>query len=164
MNTCLFSKTLVVALAVGYMTAGSAFAAVPSEGGEYTYSTSYGNDMRTTGQTGDQIWNIASPVTIGSFFPGQNDIVPYWQIYRGAAITVNSNCRVMQGNVVFENTVKWTGTENYIGHIAPAKLILRNGGSLITTAEHLRIGQLHSSYPTSTATLLRVPSQYMILS
>ena len=154
MNTCLFSKTLVVALAVGYMAVGTAFAAVPSEGGEYTYSTSYGNDMRTTGQTGDQIWNIASPVTIGSFYPGQNDIVPYWQIYRGAAITANSNCRVMKGNVVFENAVVWTGVENYIGHTGPAKLLLRNGGSLTTTNEHLRIGHKHNSdYPNTHGTI-----------
>ena len=154
MNTCLFSKTLVVALAVGYMAADTAFAAVPSEGGEYTYSTSYGNDMRTTGQTGDQIWNIASPVTIGSFYPGQNDIVPYWQIYRGAAITANSNCRVMKGNVVFENAVVWTGVENYIGHTGPAKLLLRNGGSLTTTNEHLRIGHKHNSdYPNTHGTI-----------
>jgi len=59
----------------------------------------------------------------------------------------------MGGNVVFENAVTWTGTENYIGLIAPTKLILRNGGSLTTTTEHLRVGQLHNSYPTATATL-----------
>ncbi len=131
----------------------AAVAAVPNEGGEYTYSTAYGNDLRTTGQTGDQIWNIASPVSIGNFWPGQNDVSPYWQIFRGATITAGGNCRVMKGNVVFENAVKWAGTENYIGHIGPTKLILRNGGSLTTTAEHLRIGQLHNDYPTSTATL-----------
>lgn len=151
MNMPKFTEVAVAAVAV--VAAFPSFGAVPSAGGEYTYSTSYGNDMRTTGQTGDQIWNIASPVTIGSFFPGQSDIVPYWQIYRGAAITVNGNCRVMKGNVVFENAVKWTGTENYIGHTGPAKLVLRNGGSLTTTTEHLRIGQLHNDYPTSTATL-----------
>jgi len=131
----------------------AAFGAVPNEGGEYTYSTSYGNDLRTTGQTGDQIWNIASPVTIGSFYPGQSDIVPYWQIYRGATITANSNDRVMKGNVVFENAVKWTGTENYIGYTGPAKLLLRNGGSLTVTTEHLRIGQLYDNSHPSTATV-----------
>ena len=127
-------------------------AATTNEGGEYTYTGSP-NDNRTTGQTGDQIWNIESPLTIGSFYPGQSDIVPYWQIYRGAAITVNGNCRVMKGNVVFENAVKWTGTENYIGYTGPAKLVLRNGGSLTTTTEHLRIGQKYNSNPNSTATL-----------
>ncbi len=147
-------KSLVIALAVGCTAACGSFAAAPTnEGGEYTYSTSYGNDMRTTGQTGDQIWNIASPVTIGSFYPGQSDAVPYWQIYRGAAITVSGNCRMMNGNVVFENAVIWTGTEHFIGYTGPAKLVLRNGGSLTTTTEHLRIGQLYSSSPTATATL-----------
>ena len=130
-------STEIAVAAVAVVAAFPSFGAepVPSAGGEYTYSTSYGNDMRTTGQTGDQIWNIASPVTIGSFFPGQNDVVPYWQIYRGAAITVNGNCRVMKGNVVFENAVKWTGTDNHIGLTGPTKLVLRNGGSLMTTTE-----------------------------
>ena len=48
----------------------AAFAAAPTnEGGEYTYA---GNptDMRTTGQTGDQIWNVTSPLSIYGFFPG----------------------------------------------------------------------------------------------
>ena len=140
-------------LFVAAMLACAAFAAATTnEGGEYTYTGSPA-DNRTTGQTGDQIWNIASPVTIGSFFPGQIDTAPFWQIYRGAVITANGNCRVMKGNVVFENAVKWTGTDNHIGLTGPAKLVLRNGGSLTTTTEHLRIGQLHSSYPTSTATL-----------
>ena len=147
-----FHTVFVAALCALALPMAGFAAATTNEGGEYTYTGSP-NDNRTTGQTGDQIWNVLNPITVGSFYPGQSDIVPYWQIYRGATITVTGNCRVMQGNVVFENAVKWTGTENYIGHIAPAKLILRNGGSLTTTTEHLRVGQLHNSYPTSTATL-----------
>ena len=127
-------------------------AASSNEGGEYTYTGSP-NDNRTTGQTGDQIYTVSSPISIGNFWPGQNDSSPYWQIYKGAAITASGNCRVMMGNVVFENAVKWTGTENHIGLIGPTKLVLRNGGSLTTTKEHLRIGQKHNDYPTSTATL-----------
>ena len=76
--------SLIFAIA---MLSCAAFAAVPNAGGEYTFSTSYGNDYRTTGQTGDQIWNVQNPITVGAFYPGQTDIVPYWQIYRGAAIT-----------------------------------------------------------------------------
>ena len=151
MNVPKFTEIAVAAVAV--VAAFPSFgAAATNEGGEYTYTGSP-NDNRTTGQTGDQIWNVQNPISIGNFWPGQNDVVPYWQIYRGAAITANGNCRVMKGNVVFENAVKWTGTEHHIGLTGPAKLVLRNGGSLTTTTEHLRIGQLHNSYPTSTATL-----------
>ncbi len=146
--TCVSALACTLALL-----SGAAFgAATTNEGGEYTYTGSP-NDNRTTGQTGDQIWNVENALSIGSFFPGQSDIVPYWQIYRGAAITASGNCRVMKGNVVFENAVKWTGTDHYIGLTGPTKLVLRNGGSLTTTTEHLRIGQLHNDYPTSTATL-----------
>ena len=54
--------SLIFALA---MLSCAAFAAVPNAGGEYTFSTSYGNDYRTTGQTGDQIWNVQNPITMG---------------------------------------------------------------------------------------------------
>lgn len=155
MNVPKFTEIAVAAVAV--VAAFPLFGAesVPSAGGEYTYSsTSYGNDMRTTGQTGDQIWNIASPVTIGSFYPGQKDVVPYWQIFRGATITGTGNTRIMNGNVVLENALIWSGSdENYIGYTGPTKLVLRNGGSLTTTVGNLRIGQKYGSSPTSTATL-----------
>jgi len=132
-----------------------AFAAAPTnEGGEYTYA---GNptDMRTTGQTGDQIWNVTSPLSIYGFFPGQTDTVPYWQIYTGESITAKSNDRVMKGNVVFENAVKWTADENYIGLMGPSKLLLRNGGSLTVTMQPLRIGRYRdSSAPNGHGTLL----------
>ena len=136
----------------------SGFAAVPNEGGTYTYSkTEHGNDLRTTGQTGDQIWNVASPVTIGNFWPGQNDAVPYWQIYTGAAITDNGpTVRIMQGNVVFENAVTWSGSgsENNIGLLGPTKLILRNGGSLTaTTGGGFRIGQPRNGAALGNATV-----------
>ena len=146
----------LASLALACLATGTAFAAaVPNEGGEYTYSTSYGSDMRTTGQTGDQIWNIASPVTINNFYPGQQDVVSYWQIYTGAAITATGYDRVMRGNVVFENAVKWTGYENYIGFLGPTKLLLRDGGSLTVTQQPLRIGQYrNSSAPNGHGTLL----------
>ena len=146
--------TMLAALVCALALPTLAFAAASTnEGGEYTYTGSQ-SDNRTTGQTGDQVWNVQNPITVGSFFPGQTDIVPYWQIYRGATITGTGNCRVMKGNVVFENAVKWTGTEHYIGLTGPAKLVLRNGGSLTTTTEHLRIGQKHrDDYPNTYGTL-----------
>ncbi|MBR3085271.1 MAG: hypothetical protein IKH04_02600 [Kiritimatiellae bacterium] len=118
--------------------------AVRNEGGEFTYGGAV-TDMRTTGQTGDQIWNVTSPLSIKNFWPGQTDDVPYWQIYRGESITDSGQARVMRGNVVFENEVKWTGTENYVGLLGLAKIVLRNGGSLTVTGDHLRIGQKDTS-------------------
>lgn len=151
---------LAASCALAVLTASlPAFAAAPTnEGGEYTYAGSP-NDMRTTGQTGDQTYTVESPISMNNFWPGQSDDSPYWQIYTGESITAGGNCRVMKGNVVFENAVKWTGSDNHIGLTGPAKLILRNGGSLTTTTEHLRVGQLHNSYPTSTGALfLEEPS------
>lgn len=147
MNQTSFNESARSSLIFALVTLScAAFAAVPNEGGEYTFSTSYGNDYRTTGQTGDQIWNVRNPITVGAFYPGQTDIVPYWQIYRGAAITGTSNTRVMKGNVVFENALKWNGNdENYIGYTGPVKLCLRNGGSLSSTTKGIRIGQSYTS-------------------
>ena len=148
------ASTLLAAVAAVVVLPQVAHAAAKTnEGGEYTYTGSP-NDNRTTGQTGDQTYTVVNPISIGNFFPGQNDVVPYWQIYKGAAITASGNCRVMMGNVVFENAVKWTGTDHYIGLTGPAKLVLRNGGSLTTTTDHLRIGQKHDSdYPNTYGTL-----------
>ena len=128
------------------MAASIAFGEVTTnEGGEYTYP-SWQDDNRTTGQTGDQIWNVTSPLSLGKFWPGQTDEVDYWQIYRGASITtkVSSLDRVMKGNVVFENDIVWAGTENYIGLTGPTRLVLRNGGSLTVSGDDLRIGQKHN--------------------
>ena len=155
-------RELAVSLiSVGIFCFGAVFAAVPNEGGEYTFSTSYGNDMRTTGQTGDQIWNIASPVTIGSFYPGQTDIVPYWQIYTGAAITAKGNDRFMMGNIAFENAVIWTGNNGYIGYTGPTKLVLRNGGSLLTKTAPIRIGNSYNSGTTGYATVFMEEPSYL---
>ena len=142
--------SLIVAFA---LLACTAFTAAPTNvGGTYTYT---GNppDMRTTGQTGDQTWIVKSPISIRNFFPGQTDIVPYWQIYTGESITDSGQARVMKGNVVFENAVKWTGLENYIGYTGPAKLVLRNGGSLTATANPIRIGVSYQSGTTGNATV-----------
>lgn len=156
MNVPKFTEIAVAAVAV--VVAFPSFGAepVPSAGGEYTYSTSYGNDMRTKGQTGDQIWNIASPVTIANFYPGQTDAVDYWQIYRGESITDSgSQSRIMKGNVVFENAVKWTGgAQNYVGYTGPVKLMLRNGGSFTSSnSGGFRIGQSDNSGTAGTATI-----------
>ena len=131
-------------------------AASSNEGGEYNYTNVSPNDNRTTGQTGDQIYNVLIPISKTDFYPGQNDIVPYWQIYRGAAITGSGKSRLMKGNVVFENEGKWTGNAtdaNIVGYLGPAKLLLRNGGSLTCTATHLRIGQQYNATTTSYGTL-----------
>ena len=153
----------VAAFAVATSVAIPSFAAVPNEGGEYTFSTSYGNDYRTTGQTGDQIWNVQNPITVGAFYPGQTDIVPYWQIYRGAALTGTSNTRVMKGNVVFENALKWAGNdENYIGYTGPVKLCLRNGGLLSSATKGIRIGQSYNSGTAGNATVFMEEPSYLI--
>ncbi len=138
---------------------GAAFAAAPTnEGGSFAYTGSPA-DMRTTSQTGDQTWTLASSATIGSFYPGQTDIVQYWQIFAGASITATGKDRVMKGNVVFENALKWTGEENYVGLTGPAKLLLRNGGSLTVTNEHLRIGQKYNdSTESNGAVFMEAPS------
>ena len=150
------TKTMAfaAALLVAALPVASRAAARSNEGGTYTYSGSPA-DNRTTGQTGDQTYTIASPVTIGSFFPGQTDIVDYWQIYTGAKITTSGNDRIMKGNVVFENEVEWAGTaaEGFIGYTGPAKLWLRNGGSLTATGHDIRIGQSYNSGTAGNATV-----------
>ena len=142
----------------------TAFGAAPTnEGGEYTY-TGTPPDMRTTGQTGDQIWNVPDPITVSGFFPGVGNgtVGPYWQIYRGATITGKDNDRVMKGNVVLENALIWTGVENYIGLMGPTKLLLRNGGSLTVTKQPLRIGRYRdSSAPNGHGTLLMEEPSYL---
>ena len=132
------AKVLFVALVAGGVSALSA-ADPPNAGGEYTYTGSPAA-MRTTGQTGDQIWNVPNPITVTSFYPGQFDVVPYWQIYTGASITCSGFDRFMSGNVVFENEVKWTGNDNYIGYTGPTKILLRNGGSLTANPNGILIG------------------------
>ena len=117
-----------------------------NEGGEYTYP-SWQTDNRTTGQTGDQTWNVVNPISVGNFFVGQTDIVPYWQIYTGASITGSGKTRLMKGNVVFENSMIWTGTAtdaNIVGYLGSAKLVLRNGGSLAMNGTDFRIGQKYN--------------------
>ena len=106
-----FHTVIVAAFCAFALPMAGFAAATTNEGGEYTYSGSP-TDNRTTGQTGDQTYTVVNPISINNFWPGQNDDSPYWQIYKGAAITAGGNCRVMKGNVVFENAVKWTGTEN----------------------------------------------------
>ena len=149
------------------MAASIAFgAATTNEGGEYTYP-SWQTNNRTTGQTGDQIWNVASPLSLDRFWPGQTDVVPYWQIYRGASITTKASSldRIMTGNVVFENAVIWTGTENYIGFTGPTRLVLRNGGSLTVSGDALRIGQKHDDDYANThgALFMEEPSALTIV-
>ncbi len=157
--------TMLAALVCALALPTAAFA-VTNEGGEYTYTGSP-NDMRTTGQTGDQIWNVQTPVSVANFFPGQNDTVPYWQIYTGASITGSAKSRLMNGNVVFENEVKWTGSEtdaNIVGYLGPARLLLRNGGSLAMSNAPLRIGQQYNANTTSYGTLfMEAPSALTVV-
>ena len=105
---------------------------------------------------------MQNPITVGAFYPGQTDIVPYWQIYRGAAITGTGNTRVMKGNVVFENALKWAGNnENYIGYTGPVILVLRNGGSLYSSTSGFRIGQSYNSGTAGNATVfMEEPSAF----
>ena len=130
------------------MAASIAFgAATTNEGGEYTYP-SWQNDNRTTGQTGDQTWIVQNPIAVENFYPGANDLTQYWQIYTGASITGSGKTRLMKGNVIFENDMIWTGTvadANIVGYLGPAKLVLRNGGSLLMNGADLKIGQQYDA-------------------
>ena len=150
MNVPKFTEIAVAAVAV--VAAFPSFSAAPTnEGGEYTYSGSP-NNMQTTGQTSNQYWNVVSPISVTDFYPGQSDVSDYWQIYTGSSITGSGKTRVMKGNVVFENEVKWTGTgadANIVGYTGPAKLLLRNGGSLTVPGTHFRIGQKYSDSTVS---------------
>ena len=143
-------------MTIGMAATSIAFGAAPTnDGGEYTYTGSP-NNMQTTGQNGDQYWNVVSPISVADFYPGQSDIVEYWQIYTGASITGSGKTRVMKGNVGFENHVIWTGTgtdSNIIGYTGPAKLLLRNGGSLTIPGTHFRIGQKYSDTAVSYGTV-----------
>lgn len=124
---------------------GPSFAGARSNaGGEYTYEGSP-TDNRTTGQTGDQVYAVPSPITVASFWPGQTDDVDYWQIYKGASITDTGKPRVMRGNVVFENALIWNGTDNFIGLTGPVKLMLRNGGSLYSASADILIGRYYNA-------------------
>ena len=147
---------------IGAAVSSIAFGAAPTnEGGEYTYSKWY-EVNRTTGQAGDQIWNVSNPISVENFYPGQTDIVPYWQIYTGASITSSGKARLMKGNVVFENSLIWTGTAtdaNIVGYLGSAKLVLRNGGSLAMNGTDFRIGQKYNdSTESDGAVFMEEPS------
>ncbi len=138
--------------------------ALPTAGGTYNWEdhlpASGRVDARTTGQTGDQTWVVQQPHTaLGPFYPGQTDIVDWWQIFTGAELRVSGGgFRMMKGNVVFENKVTSATTENYIGYTGPAKLVLRNGGSFMARADHVRIGNTWSGTPNSGAVFMEEPS------
>ena len=159
------NKQLMLGAAALVLTvAMTSYAAVPTAGGTYNwedYLPSSGRvDMRTTGQTGDQTWIVQQPHTaLNPFYPGQTDIVDWWQIFTGAALGVSgTNFRVMKGNVVFENKVTSATAENYIGYTGAAKLVLRNGGSLMARTDHVRIGNTYSGTPYSGAVFMEEPS------
>ena len=144
------------------MAASIAFgAATTNEGGEYTYP-SWQNDNRTTGQTGDQTWIVQNPIAVENFYPGANDLTQYWQIYTGASITGSGKTRLMKGNVIFENDMIWTGTvadANIVGYLGPAKLVLRNGGSLVMNGADFKIGQQYdASTESDGAVFMEEPS------
>ena len=126
-------------------------AALPTEGGTYKwedYFTKNTVDARTTGQTEDQTWIVQSPhLNLSPLRLGQKDSVPYWQILTGEALGGVNGDFYIDGNVVFENSVRSTTTtsSNLIGSSVPAQLILRKGGSLTATGSGIRIGQNKSA-------------------
>lgn len=149
-NRCLKQLILLFACVGAASMAGAAF---PTAGGDYSYKGSqlFG-DQRTTGQTGDLYITVTEPGTGTPFWPGANDATPYWQIFKGESLTVtgtdnSKSFRIMGGNVVFENAVRSDATQNYIGLVRPAQLVLRNGGSLTVTKASLDIGRYRSESP-----------------
>lgn len=121
--------------------------AVSNEGGTYELNAKSGfGEMRTTGQTGDQVYVVTETVEPMRFWPGANDDTPYAQIFTGAAIrmpytsTGSQEFRIMGGHVVFENEVVSDALLNYVGLVSPADLVLRNGGSFTTTRNPVDIG------------------------
>ena len=153
--------TMLAALFCALALPTAAFAAAKSnEGGTFTYNGNPNNNT-TTGQTGDQTYIVENPISVTDFYPGQSDVSDYWQIYTGASITGSGKTRVMKGNVVFENEVKWTGTAsdaNIVGYTGPAKLLLRNGGSLCVNGAALRIGQNYNDYVSYGTLFMEEPS------
>ncbi len=140
-------------------------AANSNEGGTFTYNGNPNNNT-TTGQTGDQTYIVENPISVTDFYPGQSDVSDYWQIYTGASITGSGKTRVMKGNVVFENKVKWTGTAtdaNIVGYTGPAKLLLRNGGSLCVNGAALRIGQNYNNYVSYGTLFMEEPSALTVV-
>lgn len=133
-------------------------AAVPTGPGPYKwadYFSSTSVDARPSELTADQTWVVEGAQQAKPFWPGQMTVNDYWQIWTGDSVTAvsGSGFRVMKGNVVFENAVISQTTENYIGYVGPAKLVLRNGGSLLATADNIRIGRSYSNGTAGTATV-----------
>lgn len=131
--------------------------AVSNEGGTYELNAkSAFGEMRTTGQTGDQVYVVTEPAAPTRFWPGANDATPYAQIFTGAPIrmpyqsTGSQEFRIMGGHVVFENEVVSDAALNYVGLVSPADLVLRNGGSFTTTRSPLDIGHLREASPNAT--------------
>lgn len=139
---------------------------LPIAGGTYEFTnsvnwksgTSYLTaDTRTTGQTGDQIIHVGTPLSLNVFFPGATDITPYWQIFTGESLSTakssqGANFRMMGGNVAFENEVT-AKSENWIGLLKPTRLLLRNGGKLTVTNSNLAVSRPYSASAAGDASI-----------
>lgn len=140
------------------------------QGGDYTIDSkaSFGGDMRTVGQTGDQTYTLTVPREVSAFWPGASDTTAYWQIFRGEGISVSYKAtdlggwsfRVMGGNVAIENAVRSSGGQNYVGFVYPVQLVLRNGGSLFVDHANLEIAKFREASPTANGLMyMEEPSQ-----
>lgn len=133
--------------------------AIPTGAGPYNWgdylATGGGRvDARSSALECDQTWVVETPRTASPFYPGVSEYNDFWQIWTGERVTVNgTNFRVMKGNVVFENEVVSQTSDNFIGYVGPAKLLLRNGGSLHASADDIKIGTAYNNGTDGTATV-----------
>ena len=160
-------KTILIAFILA--TAAGIQAAVPTGAGPYSLSDYFsGSSLRIdarpeTALTADQTWVVGAAQNAKPFYPGQQVINDFWQIWTGESVTSVSGTgfRVMKGNVVFENAVISKTTENYIGYTGDVKLKLRNGGSFYADADHVRVGNPYNSGTAGTATVfMEEPSSF----
>lgn len=129
----------------------------PTTGGEYSFEytanwdVSPGNwtsqfDTRRT-LTEEQIITVNEPhLEMQAFYPGGGANYP--QVFRGAALGCSNLLRFMGGKVVFENEVRSSSPENYIGYVSDSTVTFRNGGSFLPDVEKT----IHVGMPRTTAT------------
>lgn len=79
--------------------------------------------------TGEQTITVTNAHTsISEFYPGGT---VYPQIFAGEMLGVTSLLRFMGGDTVLENTLRSTGSQNYVGYLDDVTVTVRDGGSLI---------------------------------
>jgi hypothetical protein len=105
-------------------------------------------EMRTAGQTGDQIIRLAEPVRLVAFYPGSRDSSRYSQTLTGESVTCSGSFRVMGGHVILENSLLLTGQGIFhnLGQVRPGKLTLRGNSRLWVTNGILSVGFKQSAY------------------